>query len=72
MSASIHGEFRLSSQSRRCTLTVNTDGKRMAPQTVELLSLYGAEFKDGVYRLQTNPETALAIACFVSDDLLSD
>ena len=53
-------------------MTVNTDGKRLSPQTVELLSLYGAEFKDGVYWLQTNPETALAIACFVSDDLLSD
>lgn len=72
MSASINGEFRLSSQSRRCTLTVNTDGKRLSPQTVELLNLYGAEFKDGVYWLRTNPETAMALACFVSDDLLSD
>lgn len=72
MSASINGEFRLSPMSRRCTLTVNTDGKRLAPQTVELLSLYGAEFKDGVYWLRTNPETAMALACFVSDDLLSD
>lgn len=72
MSASIYGEFRLSPMSRRCTLTVNTDGKRLSPQTVELLSLYGAQFKDGVYCLRTNPETALALACFVSDDLLSD
>ena len=72
MSASINGEFRLSPQSRRCTLTVNTDGERLAPQTVELLSLYGAEFKDGVYRLRSNPETALALACFVRDDLFSD
>jgi len=72
MSASIDGEFRLSSMSRRCTLTVNTDGKRLAPQTVELLSLYGAEFKDGVYRLRSNPETALALACIVSDYLFSD
>lgn len=72
MSTSINGEFRLSTQSRRCTLTVVTDGKRLAPQTVELLELYGAQFKDGVYWLQTNPETALALACFVSDDLFSD
>ena len=53
-------------------MTVNTDGERLAPQTVELLSLYGAEFKDGAYWLTTNPETALALACFVSDDLFSD
>lgn len=72
MSASINGEFRLSAQGKRCTLTVDTDGKRLTPQTLELLSLYGSEHKDGVYRLRTTPETALALACFVGDDLFSD
>lgn len=72
MSASINGEFRLSAQGKRCTLTVVTDGKRLTPQTVELLSLYGAECKDGVYWLRTTPATALALSCFVSDDLFSD
>lgn len=72
MSASINGEFRLSQHGKRCTLTIATDGKRLAPQTLELLSLYGAQFKDGAYWLRTTPETALALACFVSDDLFSD
>lgn len=72
MSTSINGEFRLSAQSRRCTLTVVTDGKRLLPQTVELLELYGAQSKDGVYWLRSTPGRALALACFVSDDLFSD
>lgn len=56
---------------RRSEIEIGLAGKRLTPQNMELLSLYGAKREGDVIRITTSPETALALGILIEGDLFN-
>lgn len=69
MAQRIDGSFSISSESKRCKLSVNAEWKDISPQMRELLECHGAEINDGKIEVRLSLKTALALACLLSDEL---